>query len=153
MISAILADMKTDARTLSPSTQEAIRHKAVDAVNKGMKQLQAAEVFGVAPKTIWLWLKAYREGGTDALKAQKRGPKRERAALKGWQAAVICTIIRDRHPEQLKLPFALWTAEAVRQLIQRKFKVRLSARTVRRYLSALSGALGIHATKAVAPRV
>jgi len=126
--------MKTDARRLPPSTQEQLRHKAVAAVEDGMTQTKAAEVFGVARKTIWVWMKAYRAGGMHALKSRKRGPKREQTRLKGWQAAAICTLIRDRHPEQLKLPFVLWTAEAVRQLIHRRFRVRLSARTVRRYL-------------------
>ena len=127
--------MKTDARTFAPGTQEAIRRKAVAAVNAGMSQTQAAEVFGVAPKTIWMWLKAFRAGGPEALKARKRGPKGEGTKLKGWQAAAIANLVRDRHPEQLKLPFVLWTARAVRQLIQRKFKVRVSERTVRRYLA------------------
>ena len=135
MISDILGGMKTDARKLSPSTQEEIRRKAVAAVHAGMTQTKAAQVFGVAQKTIWMWLKAFCTGGPEALQARKRGPKGERTTLKGWQSAVICNIIRDRHPEQLKLPFVLWTAGAVRQLIQRKFKVRVSERTVRRYLA------------------
>lgn len=127
--------MKTDTRKLSPSTQEEVRRKAVAAVNAGMTQTQAAEVFGVAQKTIWMWLKAFREGGAEALSSRKRGPKGECTKLKGWQAATVCNMIRDRHPEQLKLPFVLWTANAVRQLIQRQFKVRVSERTVRRYLA------------------
>ena len=86
--------MKTDARRLPPSTQETIRRKAVDAVEGGMTQTKAAQLFGVARKTIWMWLKAYRAGGADALKARKRGPKGEQATLKGWQAAAICSLIR-----------------------------------------------------------
>ena len=127
--------MKNDARKLAPSAQEAIRRKAVAAVNAGMSQTQAAEVFGVAQKTVWMWLKAFRAGGPEALRARKRGPKGEGTRLKGWQAATVANLVRDRHPEQLKLPFVLWTAGAVRQLIQRKFKVRVSERTVRRYLA------------------
>lgn len=127
--------MKTDTRKLPPRTQEEIRRKAVAAVNGGMTQTKAAEVFGVAQKTVWSWLSSFRAGGADALKARKRGPKSECSALKGWQAATICKLIRDRHPEQLKLPFVLWTADAVRQLIYRQFKVRVSERTVRRYLA------------------
>jgi transposase len=127
--------MKTDARKLPPSTQEEIRRKAIAALNDGMTQTLAAEVFGVTQKTIWTWLKAFREGGAEALKARKRGPKSAKAKLKGWQAATICNMIRDHHPEQLKLPFVLWTAAAVQHLIQRRFQVRVSERTVRRYLA------------------
>jgi transposase len=127
--------MKTDTRKLAPSTQEELRRKAITAINDGMTQTKAAEVFGVAPKTIWAWLKAFREGGEKALAARKRGPKTERATLQGKQATDICKMIRDKDPEQLKLPCVLWTADAVRQLIQRQFKIRVSERTVRRYLA------------------
>lgn len=127
--------MKTDARKLDPRTQEEIRRKAVAAINDGMTQTKAAKVFGVAPKTIWMWMKAFREGGEEALKAHKRGPKGDNGKLAGWQAAVICNLIRDNDPEQLKLPFVLWTADAVRDLIRRRFNVRVAARTVRRYLA------------------
>lgn len=131
----ILGGMKTDARKLAPATQEHIRRKAVAAVEEGMTHVKAAEVFGVTRHSVDRWMKAYRAAGAAALTAQKRGPKRGQAKLKGWQAAAISGLIRDRHPEQLKLPFALWTADAVRQLIQRRYKLPLSARTVRRYLA------------------
>jgi len=98
-----------------------------------MKQVEGARVFGVARKTIWQWLKLYAILGDSGLVARKRGPKGG-GKLKGWQAAAICNLIRDRHPEQLKLPFVLWTSEAVQRLIARRFGVKLSARSVRRYL-------------------
>ena len=41
----------------------------------------------------------------------------------------------DRCPDQLTLPFALWTREAVAQLIERRFGVRLSIWTVGRLLA------------------
>lgn len=126
--------METDGRKFAPATQELIRQRAVAAVGNGMTHVKAAEVFGVTRHSVDRWVKAYNTAGADALKAGKRGPKGEQSRLKGWQAATICNLIRDRHPEQLKLPFVLWTAEAVRQLIYRKFKLRVSTRTVRRYL-------------------
>lgn len=127
--------MKTDARKLTPAMQELIRQRAVAAVGNGMTHVKAAEVFGVTRHSVDRWIKTYRAAGVDALKAKKRGPKGEQSRLKGWQAATICNLIRDRHPEQLKLPFVLWTAEAVQQLIHRRFKLHVSGRTVRRYLS------------------
>jgi len=79
-------------------------------------------------------VKAHGQGGDAALAARKRGPKGGGGKLQGWQAATICTLIRDRHPEQLKLPFYLWTSDAVRQLIRRDLGVVLSGRSVRRHL-------------------
>ena len=43
-------------------------------------------------------------------------------------------LITDRCPDQVKLPFVLWTREAVRDLIARRCGVRLSVWTVGRYL-------------------
>jgi transposase len=49
-------------------------------------------------------------------------------------AATIVRLIRDRCPDQLKLPFALWTRDAVRQLIKIRFGISVSVWTVGRYL-------------------
>jgi len=54
--------------------------------------------------------------------------------LKPWQQAQICKAIREKNPDQLKLPFFLWTREAVRDLIGRRFKLRLALTTVGKYL-------------------
>ena len=43
-------------------------------------------------------------------------------------------LISDRCPDQLNLPFALWTREAVGQLIEERYGVQLSISTVGRYL-------------------
>ncbi len=128
--------MKNDARRLSPTAQEALRRRAVAVVRaRQMTQVAAATAFGVARKTMWLWMKAYRGGGDAALAAHKRGPKGGCGKLKGWQAATVCNLICDRHPDQLKLRFFLWTSEAVGELIRRECGVRLSGRSVRRYLA------------------
>lgn len=127
--------MKTDARTLHPEAQEAIRRKAVAAVEDGMTRVAAARLFGVTRQSVDRWVKAHREHGDAVLGARKRGPKPGQTRLQGWQAATVCRLIEDRQPEQLKLPFALWTREAVQTLIRRRFGVRVSLTTVGRYLA------------------
>jgi transposase len=68
-----------------------------------------------------------------ALKSKPRGrPKRSRLA--GWQAATAVKLITDGCPDQLKLPFALWTRDAVRQLLAERFDVHVSVWTVGRLL-------------------
>ena len=128
--------MSKDARSLSSQAQEALRRRAVGAVLVGMKQVEAARVFGVTRQAVGNWMRKRRQGGEDALRAGTKGRPRTGGRLKGWQAAAVCKLIRDRHPEQLKLPFVLWTAEGVRQLIRRRFQIRCSVRTVQRYLKA-----------------
>jgi len=127
--------MLNDARSLKPDAQAALRRRAVDAVAGGMTQIEAAKVFGVTRQAVGKWMQVWRQGGQRALAPRKRGPKSPTGRLKGWQAATIRNLICDRHPEQLKLRFALWTSDAVRQLIHRRFSVAVSSRTVRRYLA------------------
>ncbi len=75
-----------------------------------------------------------REGGKEALKAKPRGCPRGGGKLKPWQCDTIVNLITDRHPDELKLPFYLWTRRAVVQLIEQRFGVRYSVHQVGRYL-------------------
>jgi hypothetical protein len=52
------------------------------------------------------------------------------------QAATTVRHIVSGCPDQLSLPFALWTREAVQELLSRKFDVQVSVWTVGRYLRA-----------------
>ena len=128
--------MAKDARSLSSQAQEALRKRAVAAVRSGLTQVEAARIFGVTRQAVGIWMRKHRQGGEKALGAGIKGRPRTGGRLTGWQAATICRLVRDRHPEQLKLPFVLWTAGAVQQLIRRKFQIAYSDRTVQRYLKA-----------------
>ena len=44
----MLMSMKRDARKLQPIVQEELRRRAVAAIHGGMRQVEAAEVFGGA---------------------------------------------------------------------------------------------------------
>jgi len=122
-----------DARSLSPAAQEAIRIKAIEAVQAGMKQVEVARFFGVTRQVLGKWVKAYREKGLKALKAKRQG-RPKGGSLLPWQAAQIAKTVMDRTPDQLKFPFYLWTREAIAQLIEQRFGKRLSVWTVGRYL-------------------
>ena len=127
--------MKTkDARSLPPVAQEDLRRKVIKSILDGKKQVEAAELFGVTRQAIGKWLKVYREGGSKAIKAKRQGRPRG-GSLLPWQSAQIAKTVIDRCPDQLKLPFYLWTREAVGQLIERRFGIRLSVWTVGRYLA------------------
>lgn len=124
----------TDFRSLSPEAQEAIRMRAVEAVNAGMGKIRAADVFGVSRRAISHWIQTDRHDGKEALKAKPRGRPTGGGKLKPWQCATIVTLITDRHPDQLKLPFFLWTRQAVGQLIEQRFSIHYSVHQVGRYL-------------------
>jgi len=122
-----------DARHLSPEAQEALRRRVVRAVSKGMSQAQAARVFGHSRVSVNGWCQRWRKGGLRVLRSRPRG-RPSAIRLAPYQAATIVRMIVDRTPDQLKLPFVLWTREAVRDLIAQRFGIRLSVWTVGRYL-------------------
>jgi len=126
--------MKTkDARSLPAAAQEQLRFRAVQAVRGGMRQVEAARVFGITRQTVGLWVKRARHKSLDVLKARPKG-RPQGKTLPNRKMEWVARAITSRPPDQLKLPFYLWTREAVGRLIERKYGVRLSVWTVGRYL-------------------
>lgn len=123
----------TDARALPAAAQADLRRRTVKAVRDGMTQTEAGRVFGVARPTVTKWVTAYETGGAPALKAKRRG-RPPGTQLAPHQAALTVRLITDRCPDQLRLPFALWTREAVQQLLAERFGLAVSVWTVGRYL-------------------
>jgi transposase len=123
-----------DARQLSQTAQEELRFRALSMVRGGLTQLAVAELLDVSRNAVGMWCRRAEAGGEDALRRGKRGnPSGPR--LKGPEAAIVCNIIRDHCPDQVKLPFALWTREAVQRLIEERFGVHLALRTISDYLA------------------
>ena len=123
-----------DARSLPSIAQEDLRQKAIKAVLDGKKQVAVADILGVTRQAVGKWISKFRRGGNKSLKAKRRG-RPKGGKLLPWQAAQIAKTVTDHNPEQLKLPFYLWTREAVGQLIEQRFGIRFSIWTVGRYLS------------------
>lgn len=123
-----------DARKISQTAQEELRYRAVAMHNSGITQRQVAKLLDVTRASVNKWCRLAEREGEDALRKGKRGnPVGPR--LQGTQAATIVNLIKDHCPDQLKLPFALWTRESVQQLIEQKFGIVLAIRTVGDYLA------------------
>ena len=126
---------KHDARSLPAKAQEDLRRRVVEAVQQGLSQTEAARVFGVARGTVSRWMGLVERVGRRALKARRRG-RPPVSRLAPHQAATTVRYIIRGCPDQLSLPFALWTREAVQELLSRKFDLQVSVWTVGRYLRA-----------------
>jgi transposase len=116
--------------------QEAIRFKVVDYLKKKLgTQRQASEIFGITERSVnRIWAR-YNKGGKRSVGRNKRGVKGGKK-ITGKQSAEVRRLIKDKMPDQLKLPFGLWTREAVQQLIFNRFGIDLSRWQVGRYLKA-----------------
>jgi transposase len=127
---------KTDARKLDAATQAHLRRLVVRALRGGMKQTVAAEQFGVSLRAVNKWAALDKAGGLRALKPKRRGRRAGEGRLTATQAARIRALIVGKLPDQLKLPFYLWTRAAVASLIAREYGITVSLTTVGRYLKA-----------------
>lgn len=122
-----------DARHLTADAQEALRYRVVNAIENGMSKSEAARVFSVSRTAIHNWTKAVNEQGEKALKSKKRG-RRSASRLAAHQAATTVRLILHNCPDQLGLPSALWTRDAVGQLLEQRYGICVSVWTVGRYL-------------------
>jgi transposase len=121
---------------LDAATQTHLRKLAVKAVRGGMTQTAAAATYGVSLRAVSKWMRLSREGGIRALRPGKRGRRPGGGRLSALRAARMRALIVGGMPDQLKLPFYLWTREAVAMLIEREYGVAVSQTTVGRYLKA-----------------
>ena len=126
--------MKTDGRKLDRATQAHLRRQVVLAVRGGMTQAEAARVHGLSLRAVQKACARAREGTLRALKGDARGRPAGHTLLSAAQQTKVRRIIVGKPPDQLKLPFYLWTRQAVAALIQRECGVEPSPTTVGRYL-------------------
>ncbi len=102
---------------------------------QGVKQIEIAKMLGVSKNSINTWCKKYKESGVRGLKEKPRGHKLgDGRLLSIEQEKKVQLWITDKMPEQLKLPFGLWTRKAIVELIKQKFGIQIAVRTMGDYL-------------------
>ncbi len=126
-----------DARKITPEALLERRKQAIMLFKTGMKRYEIAAIVRVTAYTVGQWIKAWKEGGQAALKVKANGrPKGSGRKLYPHEEAEIQRCLIDKCPDQLKLPFALWTRQAVEQLIEQKFSVSMTLQGVGKYLKS-----------------
>lgn len=125
-----------DTRKLSQDTQEALRKRAIKLIIEDQKPVKyAAQALGVLRTSIYRWLAAYRQKGEEGIIKKRRGRRTgDQAVLTAFHCKIIQRFITDKCPEQLKMPFALWTRQTVQHLIEHCFGIKLAESTVGAYL-------------------
>jgi transposase len=129
-----------DFRSIGRPAQEGLRRRALVLIlQQGLSQAEAAQVVGVQRQTVNIWLQRYRAQGEEGvLDGRRVSPRRGKGMLTMDEGLRVQGWIRDRMPDQLKLPFALWTSRAVRDLIALRLDKQLALSTVQLYLQRLS---------------
>jgi transposase len=125
-----------DFRSIGRAAQEELRRRALFLVEQeGLSQGQAAQMVGVHRQTVHIWLKRYRQQGEEGvLDGRRVSPRRGKGALSAEEAGQVRAWIVEQTPDELGLPFALWTSRTVRELIERRLGKRLGPTAVQLYL-------------------
>ena len=126
---------KIDFRSVDSSTRKEIRKRAIKMIAKGVQKKKVAEIFGVNPNSITNWVKKHKVLGLKGLVDNKRGVKSEDVKLlTARQEKEVQKMILDTMPDQLKLPYSLWTRKAVKELVEREYGITMAINTMGDYL-------------------
>jgi transposase len=125
-----------DMRKLPAAAQEERRRQVIGLRQAGMTYDAIAAQVGLSPTGVFDICKRYAERGAAGLKTGPRGPEPGHGRFLGAEQEAEARDLIQRHtPDELDLPFALWSRAAVRELIRQRFGVRLAVRTMGTYLA------------------
>lgn len=125
-----------DMRKLPAAAQEERRRQVIGLRQSGMTYGAIAAQVGLTQTGVFDICKRYAERGAAGLKTGPRGPAPGHGRfLDAGQEAAVRALIRRHMPDELELPFALWSRAAVRDLIWQRCGVRLAVRTMGTYLA------------------
>ena len=123
-------------RSLSPDNRYKRRIEVIRLRKTGLSHFAIGSATGLSRTGVFDICKRFAEGGIagmrDAPGNTGGGAVRLLAPVK---EALIRQLVSDNTPDQLSLPYPLWTRTAVARLIDRRFGIRLNARTFGTYLA------------------
>ena len=129
---------KIDLRTLTEEERTLIRKQVIRLHNKGMKNVEIAEVLNIVKNAVSRIVSSYDKEGIKSIKEEKRGRRYgAKRALSPEQEKEIQKLIIDKTPEQMKMSFVLWTRAAIQQLIKDRYGI-----TIPKVYLELLGTLG-----------
>ena len=126
---------KYDLRNAKKEEKEALRLVAIKLHKQKKSQKEISILLNIHKNTIYKWVKRYKNDGIKGLKDQKQGHDEGIGRLlSAKQEKEIRDMIIDKMPEQLKLPFGLWTRKAIVELVKRQYNIKIAIRTMGTYL-------------------
>jgi transposase len=126
----------TDMRKLSREARHERRVQVIRLRKAGQTYDEIAAQTGLSRTGVFDICKRHEALGTQALRDAPSGRQSgDGRLLDAAQEAMVRRLITDKTPDQLKMPYALWTRAAVAQLIEQRCGIRLPVRTMGLYLS------------------
>lgn len=126
---------RIDSRRLPLDALNERRRRAVKTRLQGTSLKDTATQCEMSRTTVIAASKAYEAGGWKAVDVDRGGrPTGSGRTLSVEQEREVQRLIRDRTPDQLKMVYALWTRQAVAELIRERYGIELAVRTMGLYL-------------------
>lgn len=122
-------------RSLSRDARHERRVQVIRLRKAGLAYDAIAAQIGLSRTGVFDICKRHEQGGAKALHDAVGGRKvGEFRVLTAEQERQVQQLIRDKTPDQIKLPYALWSRTAVAELIADRFGIRVPVRTMGTYL-------------------
>ena len=127
---------KPDRRRATTDVRLELRRQMLLLREQGKTHAEIAQVTGYRRPYVTAMLKKL-SAAPQLLEGMSRGgrPQGSLRALTAKEERRAQALICGKCPDQLSLPFALWTRAAIRELIRQEFDVRLSVRGVGEYVA------------------
>ena len=123
-------------RKLSRDARHERRVQVIRLRKAGQTYEEIAAQTGLSRTGVFDICKRHAASGSRALRDAPNGRQTgDGRLLDAAQEAWVRKLITDKTPDQLKMPYALWTRAAVAELIEQQFGIRLQVRTMGLYLA------------------
>ncbi len=123
-------------RKLPAAAQEERRRQVIGLRRAGLTYDAIAAQVGLSRTGVFDICTRFAERGAAGLRSGPRGPEPGTGRfLDAAQEAEVRDLIRRYTPDELDLPFALWSRAAVQELVLRRCGVRLAVRSMGTYLA------------------
>ena len=123
-------------RKLPAAAQEERRRQVIGLRQTGQTYAAIAAQVGLSPTGVFNICQRFKDEGTKGLMSKPRGPAPGTGRLlDARQEAEVRDLICRHTPDELGLPFALWSRAAVREPVLQRCGVALAVRTMGKYLA------------------
>lgn len=124
-----------DARKTTPETREKLRAISLRLREKQLSNRDIADILGVHEVTASRWWREYHQESPTSFQEQPRGRRYgTHRTLTFAQESDLWNLMTTFTPDELDIPFALWTRKAVQELIRWRCHLSMPLRTVGEYL-------------------
>ena len=127
---------KLDMRSLSPDNRYKRRLEVIRLRKTGLSHFAIGSATGLSRTGVFDICKRFAEEGLAGMRDAPASPTAGAVRLLApVQEALIRQLVSDNTPDQLSLPYPLWTRAAVARLIDRRLGIQLNVRTFGTYLA------------------